>query len=311
MNGGKSHALHKGAPGPTALYVSASRKGAASEHAKVALPFDGMQSFKGAACWCKKCAGSKSGQDNHSRMGCSPPSAVYPNCALYKSDVRLSKVQKRARTLAAPDDGGGGPARRCRARREDGQALPTEPADASAPGTNQVRAAQARVFLGGNGQVITVMDALIFEVEVRAQSALICAQHQESDDACDAATAKLIERCGKVPTELILGVKKQRALQVARDPSFGSKLHFEADKPPTCEVVELGGKDVELVIKPSVAAQRAAGRRIYLVDLDTRKRHQPPDGLSCWRCGSRDLTVRLPRVLSLSIRPHASADCFF
>ncbi|KAJ1447129.1 hypothetical protein M885DRAFT_212540, partial [Pelagophyceae sp. CCMP2097] len=140
MNGGKSHALHKGAPGPTALYVSASRKGAASEHAKVALPFDGMQSFKGAACWCKKCAGSKSGQDNHSRMGCSPPSAVYPNCALYKSDVRLSKVQKRARTLAAPDDGGGGPARRCRARREDGQALPTEPADASAPGTNQVRA---------------------------------------------------------------------------------------------------------------------------------------------------------------------------
>ncbi|KAJ1447628.1 hypothetical protein M885DRAFT_575652, partial [Pelagophyceae sp. CCMP2097] len=280
MNGGKSHALGKGAPGPTAQFIAALRKNAATQHGKVAQPFDGMQSFKGAACWCKKCAGSMSGKDNHSRMGCSPPSAVYPNCILYKSDVRrLLSMQKRARTLAAPDDGGGGPARKC-ARHEGSPALSSETVDASATASNQVRTARARAFLGGNQQVIMAMDALVNEVEIRAKvhatSELMSAQRQESERACDAATTKLVERY--LP-------------QVERDPAYDSKLYFEAPKPSTCEFVMLGNNRVELVRKPDVDAVLAAGRRMYLIDFDTRAPHQPHGGLRCWRCGSRDLTV--------------------
>jgi len=197
MNGGKSHALRKGAPGPTAQFTSGVRKAAAAQHPKVEVPFDGMQSYKGVACWCKKCAGSTSGKDNHSHMGCSPASAEYPNCKLYKSLSRLSASTKRARTLEGPGDDDGGPTWQ-RARREDGSALPPEKVDAGATGSIKLFAAHRRAFFAGHHDVIATLDALVFDVEVRAKSELKSAQHQESEDACDAGTANLVARCHKL-----------------------------------------------------------------------------------------------------------------
>eukprot|EP00628_Pelagophyceae_sp_CCMP2097_P003616 CAMPEP_0184083562 /NCGR_PEP_ID=MMETSP0974-20121125/3769_1 /TAXON_ID=483370 /ORGANISM="non described non described, Strain CCMP2097" /LENGTH=398 /DNA_ID=CAMNT_0026386239 /DNA_START=152 /DNA_END=1347 /DNA_ORIENTATION=- len=132
MNGGKSHGLGKGAPGPSAAFISSARKGAAKEDAKVEKPFPGMQSFKGQPVMCKKCAGSQSGKDNHSRMGRTPASAEFPNCQLYRSLARLSTATKRARAMESGSlDGSAAEApRQQRARREavedDGSAQPPQ-----------------------------------------------------------------------------------------------------------------------------------------------------------------------------------------
>ncbi|KAJ1446556.1 hypothetical protein M885DRAFT_625153 [Pelagophyceae sp. CCMP2097] len=192
-----------------------------------------MQSYKGAACWRKKCAGSTSGKDNYSRVGCSPASAEYPNCKLYKSLSRLSASTKRARTLEGPGDNDGGPTRQ-RARREDGSALPPEKVDAGATGSIELFAAHRRAFFAGHHD-----------------SELKSAQHQESEDACDAGTANLFARCHKLkaPIDLMRCIQAHRVLQVARDPPYDSKLYYEAAKPSTCESVTLGGKGVELAGK--------------------------------------------------------------
>ncbi|KAJ1448948.1 hypothetical protein M885DRAFT_573541, partial [Pelagophyceae sp. CCMP2097] len=124
MNGGKSHCLGKGAPGPSAAFISSARKGAAKEDAKVEKPFPGMQSFKGQPVMCKKCAGSQSGKDNHSRMGRTPASAEFPNCQLYRSLSRLSTATKRARAMESGSlDGSAAEApRQQRARHEAAEA---------------------------------------------------------------------------------------------------------------------------------------------------------------------------------------------
>jgi hypothetical protein len=141
------------------------------------------------------------------------------------------------------------------------------------------------------------MDELVADVECRAKSEQLSTQHEHAlevqEDACDAATEKLLQRCRKeVPPNLLLQLQRQRALQVALDPGFSAKMHFEVEKSATSELVELGGKSVQLLKKPHADEYKAVRRRIYMIDYDMRAAHKPPGGLRCPRCGSTALKVR-------------------
>jgi hypothetical protein len=50
-----------------------------------AAPYKGMVLFKGEWCFCKKCAGSKSHKDGHSRLGVDPPDPEHANCKFFQS----------------------------------------------------------------------------------------------------------------------------------------------------------------------------------------------------------------------------------
>ncbi|KAJ1446676.1 hypothetical protein M885DRAFT_591711, partial [Pelagophyceae sp. CCMP2097] len=68
-------------------------------------------------------------------------------------------------------------------------------------------------------------------------------------------------------------------------------MHFEVEKSATSELVELGGKSVQLLKKPHADEYKAVRRRIYMIDYDMRAAHKPPGGLRCPRCGSTALKV--------------------
>ena len=80
--GHKSHAgPHRGAPGPNPGFVASKRSvgETAGKRSRDGAPHEGMVLYKGEYVWCKKCSGSASGKDNHSRLGVDPPDPKFPN----------------------------------------------------------------------------------------------------------------------------------------------------------------------------------------------------------------------------------------
>jgi len=328
--GHKSHGRGRGgAPGVNPAFVASRRDvgATAAKRARVGAPHPGMVLFKNVWYWCKKCGGSKSGKDDHSRLGMNPPDPEHANCKFFNSIQYLSAEKIKTDRLCETISSGGS------ASATGG--VPPGPGLAAAPGggaprasagagSNEVRRAEARCFLAGHKVVIDVKDDLIKDVEGKAHSDGLLRQAVITDqdraaavDACRAANPmfeKLLARRSKVPEHLAAQISEARERQVSgRLPS----LRFVSKSAPTTTSVSfisdgsVQAPPVTMVAKPDVTARLAAGVTCYLIDLDTCKAFQPPGGLMCPSCESTDLkVVQMTHTMSgrVGLVPVAHAD---